>query len=111
MFDSTEYIHRVNGIPLYYNGLRTPYLHHSGILLYDNHLLSPDSSPPYSNYDFLMSKIASPLTLTPPLSPTSEIPLDTTKRESVIMRVENRQVIPATEDIIEHVCRWENCYR
>jgi hypothetical protein len=113
-----ENIHRVNGAPLYY-GL-TPithqYLPFTPICIYDYH--APDSSPPYTNFDFLMSKITSqhpvhsPLTLTPPISP---LPLpEQTKRSSVIMKVENCQIIPTNDDDesrLEHVCRWENCYK
>lgn len=120
--DVNEYIHRVNGIPLYYNGVAFVDYHRPPIpTLYDafHTQTTPDASPPYASYEFLMSKIAphhSPLTLTPPISPLPEPPA---RRGSVIMKVENCQVIHATTlrssesqvVKIENVCRWENCYR
>ena len=113
LINTNEYIHRVNGIPLYYNGL-APFIH--TVTHYEYHALStPNASPPYTSYDFLMSKAASqnplPLTLTPPISP---VPLadEQTRRESVIMKVENCQIIPAKESIDDqHICRWEECFR
>lgn len=127
-FDTVEYIHRVNGTPLYYNGL-TPFLdyhryHPVPNLFVDlqGHSLpetSPEASPPYTQNDVLMSKITpqnSPLTLTPPISPLPVIEQQT-RRGSVIMKVENCQIIPAQEGNesqlinIEHVCRWVGCYR
>lgn len=115
LIDTNEYVHRVNGIPLYYNGL-TPFLHQAATSLYDYRALStPNASPPYANYDFLMSKIASqnsPLTLTPPISP---LPFkeQQSRRSSVIMKVENCQIVPAidVEQTEEHICRWQHCYR
>lgn len=101
LIDANDYICRVNGAPLYYNGLR----HHP---VYS----SPDT-PPYTNYDFLMSKLAAhtPLPLTPPISPLP-VSEQQTIRGSVIMKVENCQIVPAGEGNVEqHVCRWENCYR
>ena len=121
LIDTNEYIvHRVNGIPLYYNGLT--FLNHPS---YYDFQPSPEASPPYSNYDFLMSKITShhvnsPLTLTPltpPISPLPEQQQQQARRSSVIMKVENCQIIPANEGnesqlvSVENVCRWENCYR
>lgn len=105
LFEPKDYVRRVNGVPLYYNGLTTT-LYPSAHFEYQ-----PQSpSPPYTNYDVLMSKLparTSPLMLTPPISP---LPEQQTRRDSVIMKVENCQVIPAT-DSEQHVCRWENCYR
>lgn len=104
LFESNA-IHRVNGAPLYYHELKSlqaapyEYLPQS----------TPDASPPYTNYDFLMSKLStqlSPLTLTPPISPSPQS--ERQIRGSVIMKVENCQIIPAND---QQVCRWENCYR
>lgn len=108
-----ENVHRVNGIPLYYNALG-PFVHHASSL-YDYHTLStPYASPPYTKYDFLMSKITSqnsPLTLTPPISPLP-VKQQESRRGSVIMKVENCQIVPVIDvDLNEHVCRWTNCYR
>lgn len=115
LIHTNEYIHRVNGIPLYYNGL-APFLHHPSATYFDYHVLStPNASPPYTNYDPLMSKAASqnslPLTLTPPISP---LPLSEgqTRRESVIMKVKNCQIFPAKDaNHDQHICRWEHCFR
>lgn len=118
--DVNEYIHRVNGIPLYYNGVAfVDYHRPPAPTLYDAfHTQStPDASPPYASYDFLMSKIAphhTQLTLTPPVSPITTEPA---RRGSVIMKVENCQVIRTSESSdsqpvsVENVCRWNNCYR
>lgn len=107
LFEPKDYVHRVNGVPLYYNGLTTT-LYPSAHFEYQ-----PQSpSPPYTSYDVLMSKLparTSPLMLTPPISP---LPEQQSRRDSVIMKVENCQVIPAAGGNSEqHVCRWENCYR
>lgn len=116
LINTTEYIHRVNGIPLYYSGL-APFLHHPSATFYDYHALAtPQVSPSYTNNDFLMSKAAPqnslPITLTPPISP---LPLslseEQTRRESVIMKVENFQIIPAKTRSDQQICRWENCFR
>lgn len=124
IMDSNEYLHRVNGVPLYYNGL-TPFLHHQASPFYEYQTLSPpNASPPYTQYDFLMSKITSrnsPLTLTPPNSPLPAglvVNDQQSRRSSVIMKVENCKIVPAIEvngDQQLHVCHWngntENCYR
>lgn len=125
MDSKSDYIHRVNGIPLFYNpssgGFRTsisPYL------------LYATPSPPC---DFTMTSeitqqspqsLSPPLiiTLTPPLSPSSSTVGSSNndqsqRRGSVIMKVENCQITPCANDTqtqqisIDHVCRWENCYR
>jgi hypothetical protein len=56
------------------------------------------------------------ITLTPPLSPfnSSNAGDQSRRRGSVIMKVENCQITPANDNqqiSIDHVCRWENCYR
>lgn len=121
---NTDYIHRVNGIPLFYNP--------SG----SNSSGSFNSLPLYSLYatpsppcDFIMTSentqesLSPPLiiTLTPPLSPSSSTVCGSNnndqsqRRGSVIMKVENCQITPCANDTqqisIDHVCRWENCYR
>lgn len=116
LIDTNEYVHRVNGIPLYYNGLGS-LVHHAVPSLYDCYALStPNTSPLHTSYDFLMSKIASqnlPPTLTPPISP-QPMKDQQSRRSSVIMKVENCQIVPASEfeqQTTEHVCRWKHCYR
>lgn len=112
---NTDYVQRVNGVPLYY--------YYSGVSYYHPYA----TPPPYDTKTSLMtSKIIppesclSPITLTPPLSPnlnlgtsTNVVSGDQSRRGSVIMKVENCQIIPANERQIsvEHVCRWENCYK
>ena len=115
LIDPNEYIHRVNGIPLYYNGL-TPIPYHPAFISF--HPTPAASPPPYKNYGFLMSKFTSPqntpLTLTPPISPVPEPQL---RRGSVIMKVENCQIFPTNEVTespiisVEHCCKWQNCYK
>ncbi|KAG5676979.1 hypothetical protein PVAND_006770 [Polypedilum vanderplanki] len=108
LIDTSEYIHRVNGVPLFY--------------------YQPYATPPYCD-TLMTSKIVPPSTeslssltpLTPPLSPNLNSPQFATngnqsRRGSVIMKVENCQIIPANESPpnlinIDHVCRWENCYK
>ena len=90
---------------------------------YYNSSITPDTTPPYTNnYEYLMPKSIATDNLhnfapiTPPLSPSSEklpqIPTDadTSRRNSVIMKVENSQIKPI-EQTEEFVCKWENCYR
>ncbi|XP_070491298.1 zinc finger protein GLIS2 homolog isoform X2 [Chironomus tepperi] len=84
----------------------------------------PYATPPHETSKTLLmtSKIIppslSPITLTPPLSPNLNLGTttnvgDQSRRGSVIMKVENCQILPANETqiSIEHVCRWENCYK
>jgi hypothetical protein len=113
LIDNREHIHRVNGIPLYYNGLI-----HQPTAFYE--FLAP-SSPPYTNYDLLMSMSkfgpqSSSLTLTPPISPLpvadTQPQQQSPRRGSVIMKVENCQIMPAkAASADQHICRWESCYR
>lgn len=117
MLIENEFVHRVNGIPLYYIVDRSSQvLHQCTATKYDFHVqASITATPPYTPHDFLMSKVAptnSPFTLTPPISPLPEKE-QFTRRESVIMKVENCQIITANEgsNSLLHVCRWENCYR
>lgn len=114
VIDTEDYIQSINGVPLYYYYSGLPYYHPP-----------PYATPPYETSKTLLmtSKIIppslSPITaLTPPLSPnlslgTSTNVSDQSRRGSVIMKVENCQILPANETqiSIEHVCRWENCYK
>lgn len=125
---SQDYAYRVNGIPLYY----TTSTSSSGNIYCKEFYTIPPYSPyatPSPPCDLLMtSKIVpsprnltpSPLiTLTPPLSPSNSSNASTTggdqsrRRNSVIMKVENCQITPndGQQINIDHVCRWENCYR
>lgn len=102
LFETRDFVHRVYGVPLYYNEYSS--FHQQP---------SPEYSPPY---DFMMAKLStqiSPLTLTPPISPISPSVEQQSRRSSVIMKVENCQIMPAIDDNSEptHVCRWESCYR
>jgi hypothetical protein len=111
VIETEDYIQSINGVPLYYYYSGLPY--------------HPYATPPYETSKTLLmtSKIIppslSPITLTPPLSPnlslgTSTNVGDQSRRGSVIMKVENCQILPANETqiiSIEHVCRWENCYK
>lgn len=121
---SQDYLCRVNGIPLYYSQTNTFLKGFSPISQY-----SPYATPSPPCDTSMTSKIVpsprnlspSPLiTLTPPLSPFNSSNATTTggdqsrRRSSVIMKVENCQITPANENqqiSIDHVCRWENCYR
>lgn len=104
LIDTSAYLHRVNGIPLFYTQYYQPF-----------------ATPPYSHDSSMTSKIVrtesiSPITLTPPLSPNNlnlhtTISGDQLCRNSVIMKVENFQIKPANEISVDHVCRWENCYK
>ena len=111
--DSSDYVYKVNGVPLYYN--------FSGLSYYYHH---PYESPPYDDTKatLMTSKIiqtADLLPITPPLSPNISLGTSTNvndqsrRRSSVIMKVENCQILPANETqiSIEHVCRWESCYK
>lgn len=117
LIENTEYLHRVNGIPLYYSTSRrsslTPYT------------IYATPSPPLFDFSMSSKNISLPPdpinTLTPPLSPYSSSMVvcnDKRRRDSVIMKVENCQITPAApppnenqQINIQHVCRWENCYR
>ena len=120
---NADYIHRVNGIPLFYN----PKGSNSGDSFNLNLPYTLYASTPSPPCDFMMtSKITQSLsppliTLTPPLSPTSSTAGgskndQSQRRSSVIMKVENCQITPCANETqqqisIDHVCRWENCYR
>lgn len=117
-----EYIHRVNGIPLFYN----PNGSNSGDSFNSYTLYATTPSPPC---DFMMTSKITPqslsppliMTLTPPLSPTSSTVGaskndQSQRRSSVIMKVENCQITPCANETqqpisIDHVCRWVGCYR
>lgn len=116
LIDATDsdYIHRVNGVPLFYSGLDTR--NHSHATLPYNDLLMASKFVRTESENLLS------ITLTPPLSPNSNFasayqPLSTSRRASVIMKVENFQIVPINESqpinmiAIDHVCRWENCYK
>lgn len=123
---SQDYIYRVNGIPLYYNS-STQNTFLKGFSPVSRYSPYATPSPPCDTS--MTSKIIpsprnlSPpplITLTPPLSPFSSSNATTTggdqsrRRSSVIMKVENCQITPANDNqqiSIDHVCRWENCYR
>lgn len=125
---SQDYIYRVNGIPLYYSSSTIP------VNTYFKEFCTIPQYSPYATPSppcdtSMTSKIIpsqhnslSPpplITLTPPLSPFNTSNAITTssnqsRRGSVIMKVENCQITPANDNqqiSIDHVCRWENCYR
>lgn len=121
---SQEYVCRVNGVPLFYN-ITSNY---KSSYHQDIYRTYATPSPPYDS--LMSSKIDSPpqtlsspslITLTPPLSPFNSSNASTAgtdqsrRRDSVIMKVENCQITPANDTkqsiSIDHVCRWENCYR
>lgn len=114
LINSNEHILRLNGIQLHYNGL-APFTQHSSVSFLDNKGFQYNNfSPVYSNHDFLMSSLVSQnssliTTLTPPISPLPPSE-ERSKRESVIMKVENYQVT-SVNDSNQHVCRWEHCFR
>lgn len=130
MLTEVNYIDRLNGISLYYNGLNSYYQQQ----VCKNSSISAGAAgsscyypitPPYTNgYDYLMpisedyQKFYAPES--PPQSPTNQCnekpksPETTTQRTSVIMKVENSQVKPIKDldNVAEEiVCKWINCYR
>lgn len=124
---SQDYACRVNGIPLYYSTSYVPTTN-----TYRKDFCPISSYSPYATpsppCDILMTSkvVPSPrnlspplITLTPPLSPFNSSNASpagddqSRRRGSVIMKVENCQITPANDSqiSIDHVCRWENCYR
>lgn len=127
MLTEVNYIDRISGISLYYNGLGSYYQQKNSKSILKasaSHYFHP-VTPPYSNgYDFLMpiseeyQKFYAIEPTTPPQSPVElshEIPKtsETLQRTSVIMKVENSQVKPVrdVEPAEDIVCKWINCYR
>lgn len=109
-----NYIDRINGVPLYYNGLNS--YHHisashspfsAGTFTGSYYPISQSFT---NNYDILMQGL-----ITPPLSPPSDkttVP-ENNQRTSVIMKVENSQIRPAKieDNSEEFICKWVGCFR